>query len=224
MPASPTPTPTSPTPVPARPSIPTRPEWQRLTGISHGAAGLAYAFAALAGVSERSQFALAARDCIAFENRTFSLAQRNWPDLRQQASEQSWPCHWCYGAAGIGLARLATARCRHFDASAVQADVRHAVACTLEASSSSLDHLCCGNLGRIEFLAEAARFLADPALDDDAERRQLGVAADAQANGDYRWTHGDAAFNPGLFRGLAGVGYSMLRRVSPELPNVLVWS
>ena len=137
------------------------------------------------------------------------------------AGGQSWPCQWCYGAAGIGLARLATARCGHADTSTLETDVRHAIACTLAATTSSVDHLCCGNLGAVEFLAEAAAFVPDARLAEEAERRLLDLVADAEASGHYRWSHADAAFNPGFF---AGVGYTMLRRVSPDLPNVLVWA
>jgi hypothetical protein len=30
-------------------------------------------------------------------------------------------------------------------------------------------------------------------------------------------------FNLGLFRGIAGVGHTVLRRIEPSLPNVLIW-
>ncbi len=46
---------------------------------------------------------------------------------------------------------------------------------------------------------------------------------DAAASGDYRWNVGKRQFNLGLFRGLAGVGYTLLRRVDRSLPNVLIW-
>jgi len=45
----------------------------------------------------------------------------------------------------------------------------------------------------------------------------------AAATSDFRWTSGNRRFNLGLFRGLAGVGYTVLRRVDGSLPNVLIW-
>jgi len=42
-------------------------------------------------------------------------------------------------------------------------------------------------------------------------------------NGDYRWNGGNRRYNLGLFRGLAGVGYTALRQVDRSLPNVLIW-
>ena len=33
----------------------------------------------------------------------------------------------------------------------------------------------------------------------------------------------DDTFNLGLFRGLAGVGYTLLRQIDGSLPNILIW-
>jgi lantibiotic modifying enzyme len=51
----------------------------------------------------------------------------------------------------------------------------------------------------------------------------MAVVETAAATGGYRWSSGTSRFNPGLFRGLAGVGYTLLRQVDPSLPNVLIW-
>ena len=82
---------------------------QPLNGMSHGAAGFAYALAELAAVTGREEFATAAAECIAFENSTFDEERSNWPDLRE-AEGPRWASQWCHGAAGIGLARGATAK------------------------------------------------------------------------------------------------------------------
>ncbi len=44
----------------------------------------------------------------------------------------------------------------------------------------------------------------------------------ARAAGSCRCA-GTGMFNLGLFRGIAGVGYTLLRRVDDSLPNVLIW-
>jgi lantibiotic modifying enzyme len=51
----------------------------------------------------------------------------------------------------------------------------------------------------------------------------MAVVETAAANGDYRWNVGKRRFSLGLFRGLAGTGYTLLRRIDESLPNVLVW-
>src|SRR5262249_39995403 len=52
-----------------------------LNGMSHGAAGFAYALAALAAQTDRDDFAQAAAECVAFEDTTYDEAHKNWPDL-----------------------------------------------------------------------------------------------------------------------------------------------
>jgi lantibiotic modifying enzyme len=201
-----------------------------LNGMSHGAAGFAYALASLAAASGREQFADAASECIAFEDQTYDPARHNWPDLRV-AGQPVWPCQWCHGAPGIGLARLATARRIGANAALdaklggtrVAADIDNAVESVKQAWPGQLDTLCCGTLGGIEFLCEAADRVGAREISELAARRLAAVLASAAATGDYRWNSGKRQFNLGLFRGLAGVGYTLLRRVDRSLPNVLIW-
>jgi lantibiotic modifying enzyme len=51
----------------------------------------------------------------------------------------------------------------------------------------------------------------------------MAVLETAAATGSYRWNSGKSRFNLGLFRGLAGVGYTALRQADPSLPNMLIW-
>jgi type 2 lantibiotic biosynthesis protein LanM len=201
-----------------------------LNGMSHGAAGFAYALASLAAASGREQFADAAAECIAFEDQTYDPARHNWPDLRVPG-QPVWPCQWCHGAPGIGLARLATARRIGANAALdarlggtrIAADIDNAVESVKQAWPGQLDTLCCGTLGGIEFLCEAADRAGAREISELAARRLAAVLASAGAIGDYRWNSGKRQFNLGLFRGLAGVGYTLLRRVDRSLPNVLIW-
>jgi len=193
--------------------------------MSHGAAGFAYALAALAAVTGRDDFAAAAAECIAFEDSTYDAARHNWPDLR--AAEPHWPCQWCHGAPGIGLARLGTkkrgAMATGMATALLATDIANAAAGVAQNSPGGVDTLCCGTLGRIEFFCEAADALGRPDLRALAARRLTGVMARAAATGDYRWNAGKRQFNLGLFRGLSGVGYTLLRQVDASLPNVLIW-
>jgi type 2 lantibiotic biosynthesis protein LanM len=193
-----------------------------LNGMSHGAAGFAYALAALAAASGRDDFASAASECIAFENSSYDVARKNWPDLRG-GGEPSWPCQWCHGAPGIGLARIATGRRGTISAKSMRADIEGAAAAVERAWPGNVDTLCCGTLGSVEFLCEAADALGRNDLRDLAARRLASVMQAASTSGDYRWNSGGRQFNLGLFRGLAGVGYTALRQADGTLPNVLVW-
>ncbi len=192
-----------------------------LNGMSHGAAGFAYALAALAAATGRDDFAEAAADCLAFENSSYDASRHNWPDLRGE--EPLWPCQWCHGAAGIGLARLAAARRGAAHDENVAADIRHALAGAEHASPMPVDTLCCGTLGNVEFFCEAAAAIDRADLRELAARRLKAMVDRAARTGDYRWNSGKRQFNLGLFRGLAGVGYTLLRQADRGLPNVLIW-
>jgi lantibiotic modifying enzyme len=193
-----------------------------LNGMSHGAAGFAYALAALAAASGRQDFAQAAAECIAFEDSSYDPEHKNWPDLRV-ADGPAWSCRWCHGAPGIGLARLATARSGGLDAKLLDRDIRNAAEGVQHCPPANLDTLCCGTLGHIEFFCEAGRSLDRADLTALAEQTMLAVMHRATKTVDYRWNSGSRQFNLGLFRGLAGVGYTLLRQTDPSLPNILIW-
>jgi type 2 lantibiotic biosynthesis protein LanM len=191
-----------------------------LNGMSHGAAGFAYALTSLAQATGRQEFAQAAAECIAFENSSYDAQQHNWPDLRDVGG-LSWPCQWCHGAPGIGLARIATSRLRGMDDARL--DIENAVAGVRQGRLTGVDTLCCGALGSVEFFCEAGDALGRDDLRALAARQLTAVLQTAAAAGDYRWNSGKGQFNLGMFRGLAGVGYTLLRRVDGALPNVLIW-
>jgi lantibiotic modifying enzyme len=123
----------------------------------------------------------------------------------------------------VGLARIATLRCRTVEAEVLKADIGNALAGAERGWPRPIDTLCCGTLGSIEFLAEAGDALDRAELRDRAVQRLAAIVASAAANGDYRWNTGRRDFNVGLYRGLAGVGYTLLRQIDRSLPNVLTW-
>ncbi len=193
-----------------------------LNGMSHGAAGFAYSLASLSAATGDATFARQATECIAFENSTFDAAHRGWADLRGIA-DSAWPCKWCYGSAGIGLARIAMVRHAHEPLEVHAHDIGRALDGVQDAWPSPTDTLCCGTLGSIEFLAEAGELLGRDELGELAAEHLLAVVETRRSAGDYRWSGGTGEFNLGLFRGVAGVGYTLLRAVDRSLPNVLVW-
>ena len=193
-----------------------------LTGFSHGAAGFAYALSGLAKVSGREEFEVAAQECVAYEDSCYNKDVFNWSDLRA-TDTTVFPSQWCHGAIGIGLARVASARSGKTGSDALVSDINHAVQNTTANWPQHVDTLCCGTLGTIEFLAEAGELLNQPALGHLSDQRLAQIIANRHEQGDYAWNAGGTALNPGLFRGLSGVGYTILRKLDPQLPNVLVW-
>lgn len=193
-----------------------------LNGMSHGAAGFAYALAALAGATGRQDFAKAASEALAFENASYDAERKNWPDRRHDG-ELGWACRWCHGAPGIGMARAAMLRQGGDLRPQLENDIGKALAGTEKGWPSEIDTLCCGTLGSVEFFCEAADALGRPEIEAMAASRLAAVIQRAHSAGDYRWNSGKRQFNLGMFRGLAGVGYTLLRRLDDTLPNALIW-
>ena len=159
---------------------------QALNGMSHGAAGFAYALASLATATGRDEFAQAASECIAFEDSSYDAERTNWPDLRGGAP--SWPCQWCHGAPGIGLARAATTKRGGIVAKLLAKDISNAVEGVQRGWPGVVDTLCCGTLGSIEFFCEAADALGRSWATSNAANVPTSAIAAMSAMPDGRGT------------------------------------
>jgi len=194
-----------------------------LTGFSHGAAGIAYALLRLYQASGETTFLEAAQEAIAYERSVFIPEEGNWPDFRQSAPKErpTCMCSWCHGAPGIGLARVATLDI--LDTPEIRQDIEAAINTTKQHGLSEIDHLCCGNMGRIEFLFTAGRKLSRPDLVEEAMKQAAQVVARAQQRGHFGYGS-ILDFHPGFFQGASGIGYELLRLAYPDqLPSVLLW-
>jgi type 2 lantibiotic biosynthesis protein LanM len=196
-----------------------------LNGMSHGAAGYAYALSSLHQVTQREDFADAARECLAYEQSQYDESEHNWPDLRKDTDDKPFKmmvCQWCHGAPGIGLARIGQVKAGA-SLNLLKADIENASICAERNWPNSMDTLCCGTLGGIEFLREAGDILNDEKIQKLASNRLKEIIATRYENGKYAIGVGGNQFNLGFFRGLSGVGYALLRGLNPSLPNVLIW-
>lgn len=194
-----------------------------LTGFSHGAAGIAYVLLRLTAATGDAEYREGALEAIAYEDELFDPAVDNWPDLREPA-QPAYAMNWCHGAPGIGLARLGGLVA--LDTADIRADIDAAVRATLRLDLDSLDHVCCGNLGRLDLLLEAGHRLGRCELVDAARERGQAIVQRAQTATGLRLDGGLPAqvASPGFFQGLAGIGYQLLRLTRPRtLPSVLLW-
>jgi type 2 lantibiotic biosynthesis protein LanM len=198
-----------------------------LTGFSHGAAGIGYALLRLYQATGDRIWLDAAREGIDYERSVFSPAAQNWPDFRESRGpvrEPRFMVSWCHGAPGIGLGRLGCLP--SVDGSETREEIEVALQATRYFGLTPVDHLCCGNFGRIEVLQVAARRLSRPELAEEAQRQTASLVARAEEHGSYRLLPElpHEVFSPGFFRGTSGIGYQLLRTAFPELlPSILLW-
>ncbi|HET8843789.1 MAG TPA: type 2 lanthipeptide synthetase LanM, partial [Ktedonobacteraceae bacterium] len=146
-----------------------------LTGFSHGAAGIAYSLFWLAAVSKDARFYAMALESLAYERSLFSAEQNNWPDLRYIGQSESqianatlnFHHHWCHGAPGIGLARLASLP--YLNDGLVHEEIQAALKTTLTESFGHNHSLCHGDFGNLEILLMASQTI-DPFYKESVER------------------------------------------------------
>jgi type 2 lantibiotic biosynthesis protein LanM len=197
-----------------------------LTGFAHGNASLAFALAQVAERSGNPDLWSSVERLLDAEDSHFAADACNWADLRAHVP----PAHrfsqsqWCHGAAGIALSRALLSRHAQLDQSRIRRDLDAALDAMRRRLPRTNDTLCCGNLGIAVILDATARATDRPDLAAEAHRLAAAVVARARAHGDYRWAAGSGEFNLGLFQGIAGVGYAMLRMAQPTLPLVLALS
>ena len=194
-----------------------------LTGFSHGAAGIAYALLRLYQVTDEAVFLEAAQEAIAYERSVFIPEEGNWPDFRESSIKERpiCMCSWCHGAPGIGLARVAGLDI--LDTPEIRQDIEAAIHTTKQHKLLGIDHICCGNLGRTEFLFTTGRKLSQPQLIETAMEQAAQVVARAKQKGGFAYDS-ILNFHPGFFQGASGIGYELLRLAYPnQLPSVLLW-
>lgn len=198
---------------------------QPLTGFSHGSAGISYALLQLYTVTQNQAYCQAALAGIEYERSVFCESQGNWPDFRSAELNQSpgFPVRWCHGAAGIGLARLGCLGVVDFPQ--IEREIEIALQTTQNHSLQDSDHLCCGNLGRIEVLLVGAQRCCRSDWHQAALQNAANVVAKARRTGAYQMFTNlpSSVFHPSLFRGTAGIGYNLLRLATDDLPSVLLW-
>lgn len=198
-----------------------------LTGFSHGASGIAYSLIRLYHATNDRTYLKSALNAINFERSVFSHEAQNWPDFRFNNNTNNLPqfnASWCNGVSGIGMTRLERLS---VDSNQVNLDeLKVSLQTALRFNLQEVDHLCCGNAGRIEFLLSASQKLSRPDLFTSAQKIATQVTLRANYAKSFRYYPSSAAhtFNPGFFQGAAGIGYTLLRLIEPKLlPSILLW-
>ena len=187
-----------------------------ITGFAHGTSGIAYALARLAATTEKNRYAEAAREALSFESTLYAPAKNNW--------DSSWGMNkyqdrWCHGRSGILLARMGIAE--YLDDETLLTDVNTALSATASAPPSPVDHVCCGNFGRVETLLTGARRINDSPT--DATNLAGRCLARRKSEGTFSFPgHTHSFVNPTFFKGVSGAAYTLLRLRNPDkYPSVL---
>ncbi|HEX5246379.1 MAG TPA: type 2 lanthipeptide synthetase LanM family protein [Gaiellaceae bacterium] len=195
-----------------------------LLGMGHGAGGIACSLMSLYQATGEPRFRQVAADALVYERSLFDERKGDWPDLRRETSVDEEARHpriaaWCHGAMGIGLSRCRLAR--DFADPRALDEIRTARDLTLEIGFGNNHSLCHGDLGNLELLREASAVLADSEIETARLQLAARIVSDIAENG-YKTgiTHGVDSLD--LLRGVAGIGFGLLRIAAPtRVPSVL---
>jgi lantibiotic modifying enzyme len=208
-----------------------------LTGLAHGAAGIALAFVELFQATNDARYRAAADLAFSYERHWFDATQGNWPDLREAAARNAataprhalaFSTYWCHGAPGIGLSRL---RAYHIlrdprlriDAAIALGTTRHMIEESLPTESVNFS-LCHGLAGNAEALLLGAELLPEVCSGAAELAAEVGATGARRHRGtDADWPSGaPGGISPSLMLGLAGIGHFYLRLHDPSLRSVLL--
>ncbi len=192
-----------------------------LTGLAHGASGIAWALLELSELSGEKRFREAALKAFSYENSLFSSEKKNWPDLREMnnGGNRMFMVGWCHGAPGIALARLRALR--YVDGVPVRNDIAAGLETTLSHGFRGDHSLCHGSLGNLEPLLQASELLDRTPWTGHVNRVSAAILQSIHDDG---WCCGVplSVESPGLMTGLAGIGYGLLRLADPlRIPALL---
>ncbi|WP_433813113.1 lanthionine synthetase LanC family protein [Actinomadura scrupuli] len=209
-----------------------------LTGLAHGAAGIALSLTELAAATGHEEYRTAAFEAIEYERRRFSRIQRNWPDYRRQPSVTGQPRRgrrysvgWCHGAPGIALGRMRMWAALGGD------DLRAEAALGFETTVRSLAWMSgdaiermvlCHGLGGNLVIArtlERQGLTAPPELTGAADTAAEHLCERAELAGADGGVSDWARRTPSLLTGAAGIGHLLLSEAgegTSGLPSSLV--
>ncbi len=214
---------------------------RHLTGLGHGASGIALALLELYRATGQGAYRFAAEMAFLYERQQFDSEATNWPDFRHpelsdlifyhpvetpatgDPSSMSFANAWCHGAPGIGLARV-----RAFELTEqtlYRQEAEAALVSTLDALAS--DHhdftLCHGLGGRCELPLYAAEVFHDRRLMQHCHAcAERGWETYEQTATPWPCGTMDGASDPSLMLGEAGIGTFYLRLYSDETPSILM--
>ena len=197
----------------------TQPANWAISGAGHGQSGVASALYLAGHRLRRPELVDAAMAGFDFEREVYSPKLGAWPDRRGAEVTDAYMTGYCSGAPGIGLNALETA----YDGS--DAILERALESVLKEPILHKDFLCCGNSAVVEFLLQTGIRKNRPETVLLARRRMARIVRRADRNGTYHCVPRSLndVFSPGLFYGVAGIGYEMLRLSAPDrIENVLL--
>lgn len=131
---------------------------------------------------------------------------------------------WCHGTAGISLVLEFLHRFQFFKNLAPEIDSAIIKLLSIDANDvrHDVDNYCCGETGEIDHIITRSRLSGDGSNFKVGWERFANLRNDWKKEGKFRSFLGlsSPGIFPGLFQGAAGIGYTGLRLIKPDMPNL----
>ncbi len=190
------------------------------SGFFHGYAGMSYALFRLYKFTQEQAFYEQATKWIHLERDFFVKESQNWLVSGSTPEEPRYWTQYCHGSAGIGLGRLGSYSI--YNDSLILSEIEIALNTTYKDLTLPFDFLCCGQMGSVDLFITAGEKL-DPKYHKWAWERVSLILERKKEQGRLSYSPQIPIEDPSLFRGLAGIGYQLLRLQNPqEFPSLLL--
>lgn len=205
-----------------------------LSGLSHGASGIALALLRLFAATGDEEFLVTARGAYAYEDTLFEPVLNNWLDVRfvetvedARRMQRAAPA-WCHGAPGIALSRMEACLLDGECAGQYAPMLDNAIVSTQRMLQTALEDdgydasLCHGVAGLCGILDLLGRGLGQVELREVA-RASMTRLIQQHMNLVFPSGIFDRSPSPSLMLGTAGIGYGLLRlRENGERDSLLL--
>lgn len=193
-----------------------------LTGLSHGASGMAFSLLKLFAATGETDFLTTARGAYAYEDTLFEPASKNWLDVRfvdtitDARARHKAIIAWCHGAPGILLSRLTALQIdsdqseRHAEWARIALETTVKALRTVSETSSYDVTPCHGISGLAACVDIAGRVLGEERYCDMARATMMRAMSRHEQSLTFPSGMSDGAYTPSLMLGDAGFGHILL--------------
>jgi lantibiotic modifying enzyme len=193
---------------------------RKLTGLSHGASGIALSLARAWMLDPNRELLDTIRGAVRYERGSYNPDAMNWPDLRYDRLR--YGLGWSHGAPGIGLARLGMG---HLNMRGIKEDLEHSLEAIDRFRGQTFDYVVSGRASHVAFLSALRGRIEDPRVNTALNRIVETMISQARRSGSFRlpFKPGRVMTTPALFTGLAGIGFALMQACDPlesSVPNV----
>lgn len=198
------------------------------TGFGHGSSGMGYAFMLLYHYLKQEKYLKAAIESFNYDDSFFNSSYNGWQRLNDSSTMngdrgewQEYPSMWCYGTAGIGIAKLF--------AWLITKDAAHknflmnAISRTSEYNKFEINFgLCHGYSGNCELLLTAGRLMKNKNWIAEAEATaDRGIERISSLNHEWQCGGRGNYQTYAFMNGIAGIGNFYLRLTDSKIPSGL---